>query len=206
MVGALVRALFLATVPIGVVSYMLTWWALKHDYFGAVSSLKDMEQKVKQHTKAAKQHKKAQKDNRKDLAKAKKTSADYSQALQALAPVEASKLNPVHKKWLAFGGGFYGVMALVTYVVVELLEIRDFFANFSSIFDFLSGISFNLLVGLLVNSIMNFVAAIAWPAYWLNNIRSDYPWVWIVAAYAGYWLGSRYALRQQAQIVSEAGK
>jgi len=50
-----------------------------------------------------------------------------------------------------------------------------------------------LLIELFIESIMNFVVAIAWPVYWLSESRS--PWLLLFAAYAGYWLGIRVAAR-----------
>lgn len=108
------------------------------------------------------------------------------------------KAGRVHKKWLAFGGGFYGVVGLLTYLVVELGEIRDFFLQFEGISAFISGISINMVVGLIIDAVMNFVIAIAWPAYWLSEIRGGHAWVWFAVAYGGYWAGTRMALRQWA--------
>ncbi|MCH7507494.1 MAG: hypothetical protein IID60_09350 [Proteobacteria bacterium] len=105
-------------------------------------------------------------------------------------------MNPVHNKWLSFGGGFYGVVALLTYAVVELGEIRDFITQFDGFLSFISDITVGLFIGLFIDSIMNFIVAIAWPVYWLSDIRSDHIWIWFVAAYAGYWAGTRFALHQ----------
>jgi len=38
---------------------------------------------------------------------------------------DRGKLNPVHEKWFRFGGGFYGVVALYTYALVEWGEVLD---------------------------------------------------------------------------------
>ncbi|MFC1688025.1 hypothetical protein ACFL07_00010 [Pseudomonadota bacterium] len=102
----------------------------------------------------------------------------------------------VHNKWLAFGGGFYGVVALLTYVVVELREIWEFFVQFESISAFFAKISFGMLIGLVIDAIMNFVLAIAWPWYWLTEISPPHIWIWFVVAYGGYWAGTRLALRR----------
>lgn len=109
------------------------------------------------------------------------------------------KHDPVHNKWLAFGGGFYGVVAMLTYIVVELGEIRDFFLNFESISAFFSGISFDMLIELVIDSFMNFILAIAWPWYWLGETAGPHIWIWFAMAYGGYWAGTRLALRQFAQ-------
>lgn len=103
--------------------------------------------------------------------------------------------DPVHRKWLSMGGGFYGVVAMLTYIVVEVGEILDFLAGFDGIAAFIDSISINMLVGLIIEAVKNSIIAIAWPAYWLTDIRSNHIWIWFVVAYAGYWLGSSLATR-----------
>jgi hypothetical protein len=107
-------------------------------------------------------------------------------------------MTPLHGKWLAFGGGFYGVVGLLTYGVVELGELRDFFLGFESLGALIAQFGFDMLVGIFVNAAKNFVIAIAWPVYWLSDIRSNHVWIWFVVAYAAYWAGARLALRRFA--------
>lgn len=104
--------------------------------------------------------------------------------------------DPVHRKWLAFGGGFYGVVGLLTYAVVEMGEVRDFFTQFTSIGDLIARISPDMFIRLIIDAFKNFIVAIAWPVFWLSEIRSNHVWVWFVVAYAAYWAGARLALRQ----------
>jgi hypothetical protein len=99
-----------------------------------------------------------------------------------------------HRKWLAFGGGFYGVVGLLTYALVEIAEVRDFILQFGGIVELIKSLSFDLIINLFVGAIKNFVVAIAWPVYWLDEIQSEYIWVWFVVAYGAYWAGSRLAL------------
>jgi hypothetical protein len=210
MLGEAFAALIQATLPVGVFSFLLTWWAIKHDYFGKAATLKELERNVKQHTEALKKKKKARKEekkqakNKKSKSRAERASEDLLK--EAVLDPEAelfetqhSAMNPVHKKWLAFGGGFYGVISLLTYVVIELDEIRDFFVQFHGIVNFFQEISFGMLIRLLVDSILNFIWAITWPIYWLNWVPGNYAWIWLVAAYAGYWMGSRLAFRNSPE-------
>jgi len=210
MTGQIFLAFWQATLPVGVISFLLSWWAIKHDYFGKVDSLKDMESKVKRHTKALKEIKKEKQQQKKNK---KNKSSNSEQETTTRNLLEGAKLdpetelfasrsktiNPIHQKWLSFGGGFYGVVALLTYIVIELDEIRDFFVQFHGLLDFLDEISFQLLIGFVINSIMNFLWAITWPVYWLQTVPSNYIPVWLLAAYAGYWLGSRLAFRYPPQ-------
>ena len=179
MIGEFFRALFQAGIPIAVTSFLLVWWAQKNGYINPVSGLKEFENEVKNLSKAKSRNKKKKKDGIDE--------ADLE---------DIHQMNPVHNKWLSFGGGFYGVVGLLTYAVVELGEIRDFITQFDGFLSLISDITLELFIGFFINSLMNFVVAIAWPAYWLSDISSDYIWVWFVAAYAGYSAGVRLALHQ----------
>ena len=204
MIGELFRAVFLAVPPVAVTSFLLTWWALKHDYFGPVSSLKDLEQRVKQHSKAAKKRKKDNKRKKKGKPPDKQAALGPEAEMPGAESEAPKKLHPAHSKWLKFGGGFYGVVGLLTYAVIECLEIRDFFANFDGFVHFFEAISFDLLINLFINSIVNFVAAIAWPFYWITNIQSQHIWLWFLAAYGGYYAGTRFAIHKYAQAAGSA--
>ncbi|MBT8049463.1 MAG: hypothetical protein HKN57_14870 [Xanthomonadales bacterium] len=102
----------------------------------------------------------------------------------------------LHRKWLAFGGGFYGVVGLLTYALVELREIRDFVAQLGGFMELIRNISFDLFVELFIDALQNFIVAIAWPAFWLGEIRSNHIWIWFLVAYGAYWAGTQLALRQ----------
>jgi hypothetical protein len=98
-------------------------------------------------------------------------------------------------KWLYFGGGFYGLMAFITYVAIEGREIAAFVGK---LFDLkwsqlLSSVSFQLLVDMLVESTLNLVDAFLWFRYWPDEINMKNGWYWLLAAYLGYLLGARLA-------------
>jgi len=185
----LLRAACFAGLPVGLASYALVWWSLRHGYLDAAGSVRDVEQGFKQISKQNSAERKRRKAARKNR------DGGATEPAQAAA---APAMNPVHRKWLAFGGGFYGVVGLLTYAVVELGELRDFFLGFESLADLIRRFGFDMLVGLLVNALTNFIVAIAWPVYWMSDIRSNHLWAWFVMAYAGYWAGARYALHRLA--------
>jgi hypothetical protein len=169
------KALLFAGLPVGVVSYLLIWWALRAKYLERTGDLKQVELHFKQLSKARSSRKK----------NAKKAGEED-------APTH--KLNPVHNKWLAFGGGFYGVVALITLVVIETTEILGFFADFRENVSRLADFGFDLVVSFFVDQMMNFVTALAWPGYWMSEVGASAIWIWFLAAYGGYWLGARAAL------------
>lgn len=113
--------------------------------------------------------------------------------------------NPIHNKWMRLGGGFYGVMGMWTYALVELQEVFEFFMNFTGILDMLSNISIGMIIGFFINSLTNFLLAIGWPIYWMERIGSDYIFVWFAAAYGGYLLGM-YAARHPEKIAETVEK
>jgi len=218
MMAEFFKALFQAGIPVGVTSYALVWWSMRHGYFGSANSLADFERATKQHSNRSKQEKKLRKQEKKLHKQNKKKSsrepdrnaaaestsartdpgsADERAAKQTdeLDPFHRKKLNPVHNKWLTFGGGFYGAVALLTYLLIEFDELAGFFSNFTGIIDFLRSVSVDMLIRLFIDSLLNFIAAITWPVHWLGRLRGPHLWVWLVAAYAGYWVGSTAALR-----------
>ena len=100
-----------------------------------------------------------------------------------------------HDKWFSFGGGFYGLMAFLTYLVLEGGEIMDFLQNFTSIADFIARISIAMLVDFFIESIKNFVAAMVWFMYWGDVIDSNRPFLWLGVTYLGYYLGIKRAAK-----------
>ncbi len=97
--------------------------------------------------------------------------------------------NVLMSKWVAFGGGFYGVMAVLTYAVVEFREVVDFLSSESSIMATLASLGVGDLINFFINSIMNFVTAITWPVYWMSHVQGYSVWVWFVVVYFGYICG-----------------
>jgi hypothetical protein len=182
----ILRALFKAGIPVALASYALVWWTLRHGYLGTVNSLKEVEQGF---SRLSKEKKSEAREYKKALKAAKRVAGPGVEK-----PSGTRRLNPVHDKWLKFGGGFYGVVGLLTYGVVELAELRDFFLGFGNLRAFFAHLGLDMLIGIIVGAVKNFLAAIAWPMYWLSDIQSDYIWAWFIVAYAAYWAGAKLAL------------
>lgn len=187
MIGELIRALFIAGLPVGLTSYLLVWWSLRRGYLGPAGSVRDLEKGMKAMSKERRQLRKQRK------AAKKGGNAEPGAAAKGGPDV---RIDPVHNKWLAFGGGFYGIVGLLTYAVVEFGELRDFFLSFESLAALLAQFGFDMLINLIVDAVKNFVIAIAWPVYWMSAIAMNEVWIWFGAAYAGYWAGVKLALRR----------
>jgi len=162
-------ALFMVGVPIGCFTLALVWWALKGGHFKETLDIDALEREIKVMGWSDK----------------KRTKKGIEQA--------SGKQHPLQKKWARFGGGFYGIVAFFTYIIVEVLDVVSVIANFGGFIEFLKQLNFNVFIDLLVQAFTNFAMAMAWPWYWLNRIDTDFVWIWFVMAYAGYWAGLRLA-------------
>lgn len=169
MITEFLKAAFLAGIPVGLTSFCLIWWALRSGYFEKTSDMKQLEKEVSMLSRAQSNKKKHRE-------------------------IPSRKLNPVHNKWVKLGGGFYGVVAMMTLIIVEIGEIVSFLGSYSEIMGRISGLSLDLLINFFIDQMMNVFMALAWPWYWIQEIRTNHIWVWFLAAYGGYWLGARAAL------------
>jgi len=101
-------------------------------------------------------------------------------------------------KWMEFGGGFYGVIAVLTYVVVESREVYDFLTSEETIMSTIAALGVGDVVQFFINSLMNFITAITWPVYWMSKTTYFSTWIWFLVVYAGYVSGQYLAKHNQA--------
>ena len=172
MVIEAIRASLYAGIPILIITYLLVSRAIVSNRLDDFSDTKSFNLAMKN---MSKQYKADKKNN------------DVS-----------SKNNKVLNKWLYFGGGFYGLMALITYFYIEIGEIFDFIGKLFqlNLSQFLSQVSINLLVDMLINAIRNLVDAFVWFNYWDGKIVMKNGFYWLIAAYVGYLLGAQIAKRE----------
>lgn len=102
---------------------------------------------------------------------------------------DKSKAAYVYGRWAAFGGGFYGLAALWTFVVIEVVQAIDFTLNFPGFAALFEDGFVNFAVDLLINQISNMVSAFVWFGYWPSNTVI----LWVLVAYCGYRLGMELA-------------
>jgi hypothetical protein len=167
-------AVLMVGVPIALFTLALVYWVLQRGHFSEAENTRALQREIKIMSKNKKK-KKGEKNGGKASAE------------------DVIELHPLQKKWTRFGGGFYGIVAFFTYIVVELGEIFSVIMNFGGLFDFLKQLNVDLLIRILIDALMNFVTAITWPVYWMQRIETSYTWVWFLVAYAGYWLGLKLA-------------
>lgn len=98
----------------------------------------------------------------------------HTTALKKIAKARKTKWktgNTFIDKWLEFGGGYYGIVAFVKFILIELAQIKDFLFDGPSIGEFIQSLGIGTLINLFVEQIMNFVAAIIWP----TDLLGRYP-------------------------------
>lgn len=172
-------AMLMAGIPIGIFTLALVWWALQAGHFKEFSDTGALQREIKAMS-GKKKKKEAQKG-------------------------ETRPLHPLQKKWAKFGGGFYGIVAFFTYIVVEVLEVFGMIMNFGGFIDFIKQLDLDVIIHMFVQALMNFVTAIAWPAYWIRRVDAGQVWIWFGMAYAGYWVGLKLAqalAQRRSQVVT----
>ncbi len=153
--------IFEAGLPVFLLTFVLVYWALRDGRL-AGKSVKELQAGIGSLSKPSK-------------SQAARTSVD-----------------PALERWLRFGGGFYGLIALYTWLLIEWEDVATFIAGLADVlFSFEPARLFSLVLNLFIESIMNFVVAIGWPAYWLSKSREA--WLMLGVAYASYWLAIKAA-------------
>ena len=172
-------ALLMVGAPIAVFTLALVWWALHQGHFQESLDAKALDREMK-----------AMGKNRKKKDKADQATEHGPD--QTLDQFLASP-SPVQRKWAKFGGGFYGIVAFFTYIVVEMTDVTTTILSFGGFTDFLRQLDFNLIIGIFIEALTNFITAMIWPVYWMERIETDQTWIWFLVAYGGYWLGLKQA-------------
>ena len=173
-------ALLLVGAPVGVFTLALVWWALQRGYLKESNDTSALRHELKAMSRSGK--------------KSRKKATDDDKVL-----------HPLQKKWAKFGGGFYGIVAFFTYIVIELREIITTVTQLGGFFDFIRQLGPDLIIRMFIQAILNFVAAMTWPFYWLQRIETGQVWVWFLMAYAGYWAGLKLAQKFFMRRSKEAG-
>ena len=172
-------ALLMVGTPIAVFTLVLVWWALQRGHLQEGLDTKALGREMKAMSKS---HKKKNKEGQ----------ASQHGPDQPLDQFLVSS-SPVQRKWVKFGGGFYGIVAFFTYIVVEVTDVTTTILSFGGFTDFLRQLDFNLIIGIFIEALTNFITAMIWPVYWMERIETDQTWIWFLVAYGGYWLGLKQA-------------
>jgi hypothetical protein len=97
----------------------------------------------------------------------------------------------LHAKWMKFGGGFYGVAALWTLLVIETSGVVSVIAHPSSLEGMMRNGLGDLIVNQVTSQISTFVQSAVWFSWWPTKGHS--PVVWFAIAYVAYIAGVNLA-------------
>ena len=90
-----------------------------------------------------------------------------------------------------FGGGFYGLAALWTLVIVELVDLGRFLWNLHTFITTFNGGVMGFIGDFIANQIGNIISAFLWFNYWSERSIA----LGFLVAWVGYWLGNQVAKR-----------
>ena len=102
------------------------------------------------------------------------------------APIQHSLAYLLIRKWLDFGGGYYGIIALTTLIFIEIRQVQGFLANWQGSKQLIDSFGINFIISFFVEQIQNFVAAIIWPKYYLSRFSLFKCAVFIASTYLLY--------------------
>jgi hypothetical protein len=101
----------------------------------------------------------------------------------------------LHSKWVTFGGGFYGLIALLTFIVIELTQLFNFLFSITGWQSITALFSLDTLIAMIIDSIKNMIQAAVWFSYWPGKFNTENFVVWIFIAYICYRFAAKYAMR-----------
>ena len=107
-------------------------------------------------------------------------------------------------KWLDFGGGYYGGIALIKLILIELGQIEEFISNWQGLDNFINDIGVGMLISFFVEQITNFVAAIIWPTDYLSRFSIEKVAIFVGITYLAYEF-SRKLARHKVNRLSPSG-
>ncbi len=95
--------------------------------------------------------------------------------------------NPFVKKWLTFGGGYYGTVAFVQLLIIEFNQVKAMASDWQGVSNltdnFGLGSLISLAVGIFVEQFHNFAQAISWPAHYVSNYPISQCAIFVVVTY-----------------------
>ena len=177
MVFEIVRAVICGTMPVALFTFLILQWSIASGRLNRFDSEGGLRHQYRKQSKAAKKLKKGRKASPEDQQRPlfhKRAAGDL-----------------FHNKVTFFGGGFYGTMAVLTYVLIEAVEIWQFFVGVVDPSTWINRIGFDLIIEFLVNSFTNLIAAFVWFNTLPEYIAINNGFIWLGACYLGYLTGLR---------------
>jgi hypothetical protein len=181
-----IRAAVLGALPVACFTFLIVQWSIVSGRLPKFSDAKDLQAQYKKIRNEIKEAKRKAKRNAKQKKQAGGSEKERHQQENQPFFHKRKGGDLLYAKLIFFGGGFYGTMALFTYLIIEVDEILKFFGKIIDVTHWHFTFSIQFVVDLFINSIMNIVAAFIWFQTLPNYVDVKNGFVWIVAAYLGY--------------------
>lgn len=112
-----------------------------------------------------------------------------------LSKINKKNLLFLHSKWVTFGGGFYGLLSLLTFIYIELEQTVQFLIHATGLQSFINLLTFDAILSMIIESFINMIKSLLWFSYWPNVFEMKSITIWFIATYIGYRLGANLAQR-----------
>lgn len=203
MIGESIRAILFGGLPVAVFTFLVLQWSIASGRLRRFEDSKGLERQFKDHKKA----KKAAKEEAKADAKKRKETGEEPEATAPKKPFFHRQVGSdlLHDKVMFFGGGFYGMMALFAYFVIEVGEIFQFLAVVFTPGAWFENLGFDLVIGFIINTFVNIGLAFAWFVSLPKYADIGNGWIWIAAAYGGYMAGLKLVSRKGDLVWAQLG-
>ena len=107
--------------------------------------------------------------------------------------------SPVVKKWLQFGGGYYGTVAFIELLFIEFQQLKEFVESWQGTEQFSDNFGLGFLISLFVEQFINFGIAMSWPARYLREYTIFQCAAFVLITYALYELSKSLAKKKANQ-------
>ena len=101
--------------------------------------------------------------------------------------------NFLHAKWVTYGGGYYGLLVLITFFYIEAKELYGLALIYDQLPDLIMELDRDSVRDIIRSQVMNMVDGFVWFQYWPEQIEMDNGWIWLAFSYAGYTTGHNLA-------------
>ncbi|MFT5483989.1 MAG: hypothetical protein ACI9GW_002649 [Halieaceae bacterium] len=183
MLTEVFRAIFLGALPVMVFSFAILQWSITT---GRMQKFTGEDGLATQHARHAKS--------------VGKTGRPKDTSFIEQLSDERSRGDIFHGKLMSFGGGYYGTMAILTYLLIEVVEIWQFMVQALSPNTSFGEIGLGLVIEFFVNSLLNLIAAFIWFMTLPEYINISEGLVWLGASYLGYLAGLRLTADRGSEI------
>ena len=199
MVIEIIRALVLGGVPVAAFTFLVLQWSVVSGRLAPFSDEKALDEQYKEQRKAKKAEKQAEKKAAKEaLERGEEPPKKQKDTRPWLDKSRGEEF--LHNKAMFFGGGYYGTMALFAYAVIEMDEIFEFLGVVFTPGAWFEYLTFQLIIGFFINTIMNIVGAFTWFITLQNYVSMGNGWIWLGASYVGYLAGVRLVAKSGDEI------